>query len=235
MSGFLDRLAGLATGRPVEGAARVALPPRFAPVSSAALPNVELATTDDVSVAPKSPVHVAENAATDAAKVRPLEESREASFQAARVTARIDASPVRLENRPAPAEPPRAVVTPKTGVALPQQPPRARAAQESSASMWGARPSEDPSRIHPPLRASAITARGPEISNRAPLNPDMLATRPQAAHAHNVPTPIHVTIDRIDVRVAAPAKTAPAKTRVRRGPSQSLAEYLGSSQRGGNS
>jgi hypothetical protein len=229
MSGFLDRLAGLATGRPVEGGARVALPSRFAPVSSAPLPNVEFATTDDVSAAPKSPVHVAENAAT----VRPLEESREASFQAAFVTARIDASPVRLENRPAPAEPPRAVVTPKMGVTIPQQPPRSRAVQESSASMLGPRPPEDPSRIHPPLRASAIAARGAEISNRAPLNADILTTRPQAAH--NVPPPIHVTIDRIDVRVAAPAKTAPAQTRVRRGPSQSLAEYLGSSQRGGNS
>jgi hypothetical protein len=78
-------------------------------------------------------------------------------------------------------------------------------------------------------------------SPRAPLHPSRAALLAPAstARAQSVPSVLHVTIDRIDVRSAPPSPTpTPRAGTARPAPSRSLADYLrdsgdASSSRGG--
>jgi hypothetical protein len=239
MTGFLDRLAGFATGSPVAGVARIALPSRFAPVSSAVFPKRDIDETDRTSIAAKAieqgrPVRAGESAAHESAPVRLPEVSKDSPRQTAHIAARLDASPAFPERRSSPNEPHPPFGKQRPAASSMLTPARDRAADSkgSAAQAFTRLAPENPLRIETPVRGTAVPVREASLANAAPLNPDVLSHRPQAAH--NTTPPVYVTIDRIDVRVAPVAKTVP-QARTRRPASQSLSEYLRGPERGGRS
>lgn len=239
MTGFLNRLSGFATGSPVSGAARLALPPRFAPASAAQVLAPDRGETDWIALDNTAPVSESHAESGFEHKIHGWE------------SVSFSAPAERKETRPAAPE----VVVPVKATLLRQTADRGfEIPVESTAEPMTAVPS-----VKPPVHVTAAVIRNAatiprlaaiEISSAvsaaartttnvaptlqdtrvAPLNPDILASRPQAAR--NDP-PVYVTIDRIDVRVAPPAKPAVPPTHARRTASVSLSDYLRGNDRGG--
>lgn len=133
-----------------------------------------------------------------------------AAVQVAHAQTRIEANPT----QPRPFEPPPAA---------PGTAPRSHATPAS-------RLVQLPEPASAPAAAAALPQRPPRDHALAPPAP----ARPLSAHAlaQRVPaakgdsTVVHVTIDRIDVRAAAPAQAPRAQATPRPAPSTSLADYL---------
>lgn len=205
MTGLLQNLARIGRGEPIPGAARVALPPRFAapprnddapmhetiqderqtPASSpAALPNMTGA--DDPATGVQAPQR------------RQMEPDNEAA-------------PLRLEVKAATAQPLQSTDAPSRSPvdaplpAAPRDPPR------------GTQPRDTVLRDTPRLRNEAATP--PAL----PLGQTVLAS--QAQRRRETPPVIKVTIDRIDIRSPEPPRAARAVKPAPK-PSVSLSDYL---------
>jgi hypothetical protein len=204
MTGLLQNLARLGRGEPIAGAARVALPPRFAGPTR----------TDD------SPVR----------ETWPDEGQPLASPQAAMPDSANADDPVTeaqaLQHKRAEPDQEKAPLRPaaKIAAALPRQPNDA-----SSISIGDAAPpvvSRDPQHMPNPLNVAAPDA--PQSRNEAatppapPLGQAVLAS--QAQRRRETPV-IKVTIDRIDIRSPEPSRAARAVKPAPK-PSVSLSDYL---------
>ncbi|MCK1393819.1 hypothetical protein [Bradyrhizobium sp. 1] len=205
MTGLLQKLARLGRGEAIAGAARVALPPRFAGPPR----------TDDAP----------------ARETWPDEGQPAASPQAAMPDATNADDPVTEAQAPQPkrAEPGQEKaplrLTAKIAAALPRQPN-----DTSSISLGDAAPpvaSRDPQRMTNPLNMAVQDApqsrNGAAISPAPPLSQAVLAS--QAQRRHEMPPVIKVTIDRIDIRSSEPPRAA-RTTRPAPKPSVSLSDYL---------
>jgi hypothetical protein len=232
VSAFLTRLTALATGSAMAAAARIALPSRFAPRSSA-LPDgvmAEIDGLDTVANAVAVPRPASETGETFVFDAMPSPENMQQSvLQTGRSTKPMTGAPQPAQR----GEPIGITNSARTGDpgASRIRAPRDSAHHDSAIAAPFGHALEGPLHVLAPLRP-AIAARESTQDRTAPLTADALAERTQSPRSA---PPIHVTIDRIDVRAAVPPKTATPQTRARRGPSQSLAEYLHGPERGGRS
>ena len=216
MNRFVAHLAGRARGEPTAGAAMPSLPSRFAGPQAGIDGGMEMLE----AVAPSSDRPVGD------APVAILEPGKPTGDQISTApqlgitpAARADAA-IALPLERAITAP----VRPIAGVAHPPAPtvdspappyvmPRLSRGPELTAP-----PVVEP--IAPPMPGSPISA---------PLTEAAVAGRAKAAQAPVV----HVTIDRIDVRVPAAAPPTAPERRARAQPSVSLADYLAGGARGG--
>jgi hypothetical protein len=212
---FLQRLAPAVTQAP--SAVRAALPPRFAPQSvveaepiAAAAPAASMAAKP----LPAQPVerHSAEAPAPTGPRTLPQHDAATVAVRAVQPT---HATPVAAAPGTGRREAP-------SNATEPSAPPLARAGLASTEPALPPRPAAmagEPARVQ----------RSPEPAHstpfQPPLSPATLAQRtlPQAA-----PTPpvIHVTIDRLDVRLPAPATAPKAAPKPRTTTTLPLADYL---------
>jgi hypothetical protein len=235
MTGFLGQLAAMALGANSASAARVSLPSRFA--SPAPLPGIgeqgfsEVERSEPVSVV-VPPVPQRGTAPSDAP----------ASVSERRPEEKLP------EEAPAPTPPYQREPTPRlvARAATPPLAPQQRADREQGMRQHIGIPA--PVADRPAARATGPSAPLlllPQIARGAPGTPT--AQRPatptaplsEGAVAGRALPPraqapvIHVTIDRLDVRAAAPAKSAAPARRPRPEPAVSLADYLRDGARGG--
>lgn len=218
---FLQRLAPAAQGG--LHAARAALPARFAPAegsgmqgpalstaASAAMPTARATADPPAAPAPRAPLH-------HAAAPAPAPRHAVAATEPARQPT-LAANPLPQAR----ARTPRAAWTAETRP-LAGPPPRAGNLQASPAAPVWPIPRPTGSSAEPvgvqPRGATALLAAA-----RPPLSPETVARRagPRAAEAPVV----HVTIDRLDVRLPA-AAPPPVRPAAPRGPATlPLADYL---------
>jgi len=244
VTGFVDRLAGMALGTPQPGAARVALPPRFLPPSAAGpLDQVDALPGDDPMPLPRSlpPAATQVSPRLFTAQVSPPRSApATATHDGGITTGTVDvalpqariATPAPLPHSTAPA--PAA----ETGSveSAPMMPPAlpltrtaidTRAAPRSDAPPTPLEPTYARARVHPV--ASILPAADRRVPS-APLSRVSVASR--IAQPRDERPAVHVTIDRIDVRAPAAAKSEPTARRARPQPAVSLTEYL-RGERGG--
>jgi hypothetical protein len=205
MTGLLQNLARLGHGEPIAGAARVALPPRFAaPVQTDNAPMLE--TWPDERQQPAPPQTAIHGLAADHPRT---------AAQA----------PRSIEAEPGDAESPLRPAAKSAGVARPVQ---SNAAPPGSpdASAQPVAPRDPPSIAHPHDAAVHDT---PRLRNEAatpptpPLGHAVLAS--QAQRRRETPPVIKVTIDRIDIRSPEPPRAARTVKPAPK-PSVSLSDYL---------
>jgi len=237
MTGFLNRLAGMALGERGANAAYVSLPPRFLPPAAtiAERPHdqpLEGQATDRSESVPPEPL------------LQPPRRVRGASYRespgetlhtnpefprAISLTASLplchspqEHSPSRLNAsgadiaRAPEVRPPSARELPVAPSAV-VAPPQTVAASRFDASTAG-RTAIASTSLLPILPSSRPEARA------APLSDTAVASRMSTPHDER--PVIHVTIDRIDVRAPAPDKLSTAMRRPRAEPAVSLSEYL---------
>ncbi len=232
--GFLGDLAGIALGQGPAGAARVALPARFAPraapldeARTLSLEPMARAEADAVPAAARSaapePVTVETVAMPDGARpASPLQPHRPD------IADRINVAPL--------SEPAMA----RQGPATAQHGSAAPLAQATMPIAGTARrPTSPPGEVAPlsapPTKPAASTGDAPKpAATPTPAAPLSASARAARAPSPEVPAPtiVQVTIDRIDVRAAAPPSPAPAR-RTRPQPSVSLSDYLSGQARRG--
>jgi hypothetical protein len=206
MTGLLQNLAHIGRGEPIPGAARVALPPRFAaPARSDHTPRLETWPGDGQ---PSAPPHaaipvattaddpIAESQASPRMQVGSDDEEPPLRFAAKVVTA---AQPIRSNGAPSRSA---------ADAVLPEAP-------RDSARVNHQREAAE---RHAPFRDEATAP-----TSAAPLGQAVLAG--QAQRRRETPPVIKVTIDRIDIRSPEPPRAARA---VKPAPksSVSLSDYL---------
>jgi hypothetical protein len=205
MTGLLQNLARLAHGEPIAGAARVALPPRFAgPTRTDDAPVRETWPDEGQALAsPQAAMPDATNAGDPVTEAQAPQHKRAEPDQ--------EKAPLRLAA--------------KIAAALPRPPDDA-----SSISLGDAAPptvSRDPHRMMNPLNVAVQDA--PQSRNEAatspapPLSQAVLAS--QAQRRPETPPVIKVTIDRIDIRSPEPPRAARTAKPAPK-PSVSLSDYL---------
>jgi hypothetical protein len=220
--GLLGDLAAMARGERPTGAARVALPARFAPRSTS-LENTEAVPFQERARGEVQAVPTAARPAADKPAAKTTDAAPRTVDAAERVRPdrpfisegiRTAASPELSAPRRMPASPPvEAAVPPADAVPrrdplLANPAPLVRPAIQSVATVVQAPKQAASPFLSTPLSAPAIAARTP-----SPTQP--------------TPTVIAVTIDRIDVRApATPRPVAAPTSRPRPQPSVSLADYL---------
>jgi hypothetical protein len=230
MTGFLGHLAAMALGTNSAAAARVSLPSRFA--SPTPLPGIgeqgfgEVEQSQPVSgVVP--PVPHRGSAPSDAPSLVSGQQPDEKLPEKA--PAPTPPSPRQATPRLATqaATPPLALRQLRQPIGIPApvaDRPAARAAAPSA-----------PLPLSPQIPRSApltLTAQRPATPT-APLSDAAVAGRVLSPQAKAPAPVIHVTIDRLDVRAAAPVKSAAPARRPRPEPAVSLADYLRDGARGG--
>jgi hypothetical protein len=223
MSGFLANLAALASGIPRSGAARLALPARFA--ASNAQPIVEevAATMQATGVQPDVPATGTRVTDGDT----PLPRRRASAPRVEQVTppAADPSSPQLQTSHPSPER--HAVMeTPVRWPVLSRHELSARtdASAEQPVSMPPLHLREDHSAQPAAPLQRASPARAP-ATHPAPLSEAAVAGR--ATAERGMQPIVHVTIDRIDVRAPREApKAGPAPRRTKPESSVSLADYL---------
>jgi len=237
MTGFLNRLSGFAVRSPAPGAARISLPPRFAP--GPAMPVQERGVEQANPIAAMNPL--SESSAESGFDRTPRKEpdsilsgARPGTSQpGAEGTATTSDVSISGRNR-RPARESAAPMMPNATASMSDALAELRVAREAllgAAAMPRVGPGSHLAlRPQPPALAPTAVSVPQQQDIRAPLAADVLASRPQPSR--NDP-PVYVTIDRIDVRVAPPAKPAAAQPRPRRAASLSLSDYLRGSGREG--
>jgi hypothetical protein len=232
--GFLGHLAGMALGAKPASAVRPALPSRFAsPPFAGALQGLEV--VEQAAPATQTPA-----TQTTRAPQRPDRSPPRLAMPPPPVEWRENVSPaaVRSQLSPLPAEPPAPEIPSVQQEASPPPPPPSRsvvdvverrplAGMSSPAVSTPAARSQPapgaPSRPTPPrLPIEALPER--PVTRGAPLSEAVVAGRAMAVR-EQAPV-IHVTIDRLDVRAPAPARTEAARQRPRPQPAVSLSDYL---------
>lgn len=238
MTGFLNRLASMALGERGTNAAYVSLPPRFVPPAAtiAERPHDQLLegkTTDRSKSAPPEPLlrpsrrewsapyreSPGEAPQTNAEFPHavtlslPLSLSPQQHSPSSLNASGTDIAPT---ERTSEARTPRARGLPVTPSRL-DAPHQAAAASRFDASTAG-RTAIASASLLPILPSSRLEARA------APLSDTAVASRMSTAQDER--PVIHVTIDRIDVRVPAPDRPGAAMRRARAEPGVSLSEYL---------
>jgi hypothetical protein len=211
MSGFLARLARQALGEPVPGAARLALPPRFAAGKAADVPLKADAAAWPMAGAGTSPLPA--NPPQRAVRSTPSNRQPAGTGRETRLRQPDLSTPAGDPDRrdPAPVEASRLRQDdplPTTGRQAPQKTPSAASAA-----------------LPPPSAPTSPVVPGRVAPARpAPIGQAALAVRiPVHRDARPVVT---VTIDRIEVRAprAPPAQAIPR--RAPREPAEALADYL---------
>ncbi len=256
MSRFLTHLAGIALGRPVEGAARPSLPPRYAHPEAGGLgreaiqvgellderpPTAPLAATGPPDSEPRD---------ADGGSPRPVAPAREpaspppsdasagliAVAPAPRPSRPLAARPARQPRRPQEFAAPSAVVPdvppePEPASPLPASAPPSAPALVLHASVPPSAPASVLAVQASHSRAAAVhatrRAAAPSDAGETPFAP--LSDRAVASRsdaARQVAPVVHVTIDRIDVRAPDPARPAPAARRTPVEPRLSLSDFL---------
>jgi hypothetical protein len=234
VTGFVDRLAAVALGMPQPGAARVALPPRFPPPSGAvpfdqsdALPGDDFTAarrslqpvTARVSPSPSEPATATHDGGTSAQAIN-------VALSQANV-----ATPAPLPRSTAPAPAVETASVESASNTMPPAPPVMSAIVRDRRAAPRPDASSEPTsaRAHVHTVASILPATD-RTTLAAPLSDVSVASR--IAQPRDERPVVHVTIDRIDVRAAAAAKSEPAARRARPQPAVSLTEYL-RGERGG--
>jgi hypothetical protein len=230
VTGFLNHLAGMALGDVMPGAARVALPPRFAvPQAAPAIPPEEVAPDDPVAVPklsqPEAPRPWGTTRGPDILNSsvlpgRPVERSAVPTPSVGNVTVNLP-----RQNAPPATEFVRATIPdllPKPVAA-----PRDILPAAKPVTVTRAHPPAAPQALALPRQAPAAKAR----RDAAPLSKAAVASR--VSSAREAPPVIHVTIDRIDVRAPETVKAGAAPKPARRKPTISLGDYLRRGNGGG--
>jgi hypothetical protein len=224
MSGFLANLAALASGTPQPGAARLALPARFA-ASDAVQPVVEEVATTTQAADMQPDVPSTGTRVTGGDTPLPGHRTRLPSVEQVTRPAADPLSPQQQTSRPSSER--RAVAeTPARRPAPSGHDLSARtdASAEQSVSMPPLHPREDQSAQPAASLQRALPARAP-VTHPAPLSEAAVAGRTTADRGMR--PIVHVTIDRIDVRAPREAsKAGPAPRRAKPESSVSLADYL---------
>lgn len=228
MTGFLDRLAALALGEVPQGAARVALPPRFLqrPPEAGEAPGVPRVESSE-----GPPASQRATAGAGVAAPPPWSSPESPSQEGVDPAAPLAAAPATRAERRDATSPTRPAAHPAG-----ERDPVHRAPRLPETSPWIEDPSAPQSPTVPYVRAAAsvaapmpaptpgVVTSGP-VRPPAPLSAAALAAR-SAMPVREAPV-VHITIDRIDIR--APAAPTPAATPPRRkapSPSTSLADFL---------
>jgi len=234
MTGFLNRLAGFATGSPAPGAARIALPPRFAPSPMGPIQPHDLPPADSIAVMtaafePHTESRWEHETRREPAPIVAVAQRDRRQAEASETAIASDTPILHRTNRrsieesPALAMASASAPTAELRVAK-EAPPNTPAVPRLAPLLDVAMRQQSPAH-------AAVATSAPQPHNiRAPLHADVLASR--AAAPRNDP-PVYVTIDRIDVRVAPAAKPAATPARERRAASLSLSDYLRGGERGG--
>ncbi|HYI49237.1 MAG TPA: hypothetical protein VEX35_12315 [Allosphingosinicella sp.] len=245
MSRFLTHLAGIALGRPVEGAAHPLLPPRYARPEAGGLgreairagellderPPIEtFAATEPPDREPRDPGGGSDcpvAPAGEPASPPPSEASADlvAVAPAPRSSRPLAARPAKQPRRPHEVAAPSAVwpdAPPELDAASPPPLPESAPAP-AQASVLAVQASHGRAAAVPAARRAAAPS-DPSETPFAPLSDGAVASR--SAAARQVAPAVHVTIDRIDVRAPAPARPAPAARRAPVEPRLSLSDFL---------
>ncbi|MGH8445496.1 MAG: hypothetical protein ACREVL_09515 [Solimonas sp.] len=225
MSGFLANLAALASGTPQPGAARLALPARFA-ASNAVLPVVEEVATTTQAADIQPDVSSAGTRVTEGDTPLPGHRTRAPSVEQVTRPAADPLSAQQQTSRPSSSERQAVAEISARRPALSSHDLSARtdASAEQPVSMPPLHPREDYSAQPAAPLQRAIPARA-SATHPAPLSEAAVAGRTTADRG--VRPIVHVTIDRIDVRAPREAPRAtPAPRRAKPESSVSLADYL---------
>jgi hypothetical protein len=204
MTGLLQNLARLGRGEPIAGAARVALPPRFAaPVRTDNASMLETWPAEGQPSPPQTPIgRTAEDHPRIAAQSpQPAETEPDHAEAPLRPAAKAAAVIRPVQSNTAPPGPP-AHVAPSVA---PRELPAMAAARETV--------------VRETLRVRNETATQPA----PPLGEAVLAG--QAQRRYETPPVIKVTIDRIDIRSPEPPRATRAVKPASK-PSVSLSDYL---------
>jgi hypothetical protein len=204
MTGLLQNLARLGRGEPVAGAARVALPPRFAaPVRTDNAPLLETWPNEGRSSPPQTTTSVA-------------------TANQPRMTAQApQPAEARADNTEAPVRPAfktAAMTRPVQSNAAPPAPPIDAAPIVAPRNPQAMAPARE-TVVRETLRVRNETATQPA----PPLGEAVLAG--QAQRRYETPPVIKVTIDRIDIRSPEPPRATRAVKPASK-PSVSLSDYL---------
>ena len=218
--GFLDHLAGMALGVKPASAARPSLPAIFAAPSFA--------------IGTQQGLEAVEQSRPPSAKVArdlPGPERR-----APRIEAPV--APVQERQQQQPEEVPPGPSSPRLSPPPPEpRAPETRTPEIPAASARGRSPVHASHDHVPAARQAAPKSEPPPaprmlfeapteraVTRAAPLSDAVIAGRPSAVREQG--PVIHVTIDRLDVRAAAPAKAPVTPQRPRPQPAVSLSDYL---------
>jgi hypothetical protein len=225
--GLLGDLANMALGQRSLGAARVALPPRFAPrpalLEQSAEATLEAAEKGrETAVAPAAARSVLGRTAPLGAI--PAAEGHGQPPNPEPISFKAD---IHVDSTPSPEQP-------LSGRRLPRPP--LPAATPPLIVPHDDQPSRDaaPPAIDRAVAAPLVSRRASTTSLAAPLSPSARAARtPSSPQATPAPTIVHVTIDRIDVRAPAASPSLVPTKRARPQPAVSLADYLAEPRRRG--
>lgn len=206
MTGLLQNLARLGRGEPIAGAARVALPPRFAaPARTDGVPMPEAWPDKGQARASWQPALPAtmsrDDPVTEPQALRQMEAESDDTESTPRPAVKPAVAARPIQSNVTPPKSPADFVLP----VAPRDPPPIRYRREEAA--------------HDALRPrdEAVTPPAP------PLGQAALAS--QVQRRREMPPVIKVTIDRIDIRSPEPPRTARAVKPVPK-PSVSLSDYL---------
>lgn len=227
--GLLGDLAGMALGERPAGAARVVLPPRFAPRSTpleaGEIASLETPIQDETPTRPAAaPPTAARSAIEESTTIQPV--TRPVEHRGSEQRTVPD-----LGHPPPPLEP---LVAERVQIAASVQATMSHArTMHRHDGPTGSKALPSAPITLPAISAPATSKQGPGPVPFAPLSAPAVASRAQSP-ADPAPTVINITIDRIDVRASAPSRpaTAPA-ARPRPQPSVSLADYLAGQGRRG--
>ncbi|EJN07229.1 hypothetical protein PMI42_07941 [Bradyrhizobium sp. YR681] len=205
MRGLLQNLAHLGRGEPIPGAARVALPPRFAaPVRNDDRPQLETWSGEGQRpVPPQTAMHdvAADGPRTEAHPPQHIKVESDSTESLLRPTTKTEAAVRPVHSNEAPSGPPADTALP----VAPHHPPRVAQPREVAV----------PDTLRPPHEATTPPA--------PPLGQAVLAG--QAQRRRETPPVIKVTIDRIDIRSPEPPRPT-RSVRPAPQPSVSLTDYL---------
>jgi hypothetical protein len=241
VTAFLHRLADMALGNPAPGAARVSLPPTFAPPAVADMSHrLDTAPEDDRARVPAAQPPAASQFSTSRNERATVLRGSDSLARAAndevphwtsvRALPR-SGSPSGMQAPPTPMKQDARVKLPSPGMMSAPEVVRASARDASPAP--GRAPTAA-SADHPAPRGTdaqpILRSLPAEIARAAPLSDAAVASR---GNPRDDRPAINVTIDRIDVRSPATAKSGPTPRRARPEPTVSLSEYLRRNAPGG--